>query len=154
MKGLHCLKYLLEENDFLCRIDLKDNLFLSATVHELKKVCEICLVGKSLRVSLPLFRIRACSQNVFKTFKGIHSSTETAEYSFSDGENIRGNFNQQRHTGFSSATSWFCRKSEKKKKTVLKSRALRTRNLETYFFVHQITCLHTRSCTSYFVYLK
>ena len=24
MKGLHCLKYLLEKNDFLCKIDLKD----------------------------------------------------------------------------------------------------------------------------------
>ena len=28
--------------------------FLSATVHELKKVCQTCLVGKPLRVSLPL----------------------------------------------------------------------------------------------------
>ena len=153
MEGLHCLKYLLEENDFLCKIDLKDNLFLSASVHELKKVCEICLVGKSLRVSLPLFRIRACSQNVFKTFKGIHSSTKMAEHSLSDGENIRGNVNEQRHTDFSSVTSGFCHKSEKKK-TVLKSRALRIRNLDTYFFVHQITCLRTRSYTSYFVYLK
>ena len=24
MEGFHCLKYLLEENDFLCKIDLKD----------------------------------------------------------------------------------------------------------------------------------
>ena len=24
MEGLHCLKYLLEENDFFCKIDLKD----------------------------------------------------------------------------------------------------------------------------------
>ena len=27
MKRLHCLKYLLEENDFLCKIDLKDAYF-------------------------------------------------------------------------------------------------------------------------------
>ena len=27
MEGLHCLKYLLEENDFLCKIDLKDVYF-------------------------------------------------------------------------------------------------------------------------------
>ena len=27
MEGLHCLKYLLEENDFLCKIDLKDAYF-------------------------------------------------------------------------------------------------------------------------------
>ena len=27
MEGLHCLKYLLEENDFFCKIDLKDVYF-------------------------------------------------------------------------------------------------------------------------------
>ena len=27
IEGLHCLKYLLEENDFLCKIDLKDAYF-------------------------------------------------------------------------------------------------------------------------------
>ena len=75
-------------------------LFLSATVHELKKVCEICLVGKSLGVSLPLFWISACSQNIFKTIKGTNSPTEAAENSSSDiprryssdGKSIRRNF--------------------------------------------------------------
>ena len=52
---LHCLNYPLEEDNFLCKIDLKYILFLSVTVHELKKVCEISLFRKSLRVSLPLF---------------------------------------------------------------------------------------------------
>ena len=47
-------------------------LFLSATMHELKKVCEIFLIGKSLRVSLPLFWIRACPQDIFKTIKGTN----------------------------------------------------------------------------------
>ena len=59
-------------------------LFLSATVHELKKVCEICLVGKSLQVSLPLFCIRACSQDIFKTIKGTNCPTEAAAHSSSD----------------------------------------------------------------------
>ena len=27
MEGLHCLKYLPEENDFICKIDLKDAYF-------------------------------------------------------------------------------------------------------------------------------
>ena len=41
-------------------------------MHELKKVCEICLIGKSLRVSLPLFWIRTCPQDIFKTIKGTN----------------------------------------------------------------------------------
>ena len=90
-------------------------------MHELKKVCEICLVGKSLRVSLPLFWIRACSQDIFKTIKGTNSPTEAAEHSSSDipgryssdWKNTRGNFNEQRHIDFSSSTSGFYHKSEK-----------------------------------------
>ena len=70
------------------RFSLQDRsercLFLSATVHELKKMCEIWLVGKSLRVSLPLFWIRTCSENISKTIKGTNSSTETAEHLSSD----------------------------------------------------------------------
>ena len=27
MEGLHCLKFLLEQNDFMCKIDLKDGYF-------------------------------------------------------------------------------------------------------------------------------
>ena len=68
------------------------------------QVCEICLVGKSLRASLPLFWISACSQDIFKTIKGTNSSTEAAEHSSSDispqysadGKNIRGIFNESR----------------------------------------------------------
>ena len=96
-------------------------LFLSATVHELKKVCEICLVRKSLRVSLPLFWISACSQNIFKTIKGTNSPTEAAENSSSDipqryssdVKNIRRNFIEQRYINFFASTSGFCHKSEK-----------------------------------------
>ena len=66
------------------RFSLQDRsgrcLFPSATVHELKKVCEICLVGKSLRICLPVFWVRTCSQDIFKTIKGTNSSTETAEH--------------------------------------------------------------------------
>ena len=121
MEGLHCLKYLLEKKDFLCKIDLKDSYFSVPLCNELKKVCEICSVGKSLRVSLPLLWIRACSQDIFKTIKGTNSSTEAAEYSSSDtsrryssdGQKIRGKFNESRHIGLSASTSGFCHKSEK-----------------------------------------
>ena len=107
------------------RFSLQDRsekcLFLSATVCELKKVCNICLVGKALRLSLSLFWIRAGSQDIFKTIKGINSSIEVAEHSSShisrryssDGKNIRGKFNEPRHIDFSASTSGFCHKPEK-----------------------------------------
>ena len=51
------------------RFSLQDrserSLFLSATVHELKKVCEICVVEKSLRVSLPLFFLLGPAPRIF-----------------------------------------------------------------------------------------
>ena len=50
-------------------------LFLSTTVHELKKLCEICLVRKSLRVSLPLFCIKGLLPGYFQ---------KTAEHLSSD----------------------------------------------------------------------
>ena len=37
-------------------------------MHELTKVCEIC--KEIFTSSLPLFWIRACSQDIFKTIKG------------------------------------------------------------------------------------
>ena len=79
------------------------------------------MVGKSLRASLPLFWISACSQDIFKTIKGTNSSTEAAKHSSSDispqysadGKNIRGIFNESRHVDFSPSPSGICHKSEK-----------------------------------------
>ena len=42
------------------------------------------LVGKSLRVSLPFFWFRACSQGISKTMESINSSVEAVEHSSSD----------------------------------------------------------------------
>ena len=84
MEDLGCLKYILEENYFLCKIDLKHSYFSLLLYMELNKVCKICLVEKSLRVSLPLFWIRSCSQDIFKTIKNINSSIEVVERSSSD----------------------------------------------------------------------
>ena len=89
-------------------------------MHELKKVCEIYLVGKFLRVSLPLSWIRTCSQDIFKTIKDTNSSTDAAEHSSSDisrryssDGKSKGSFNELRHIDFSASTSGFCHKSEK-----------------------------------------
>ena len=100
-------------------------------------VCEICLVGKSLRASLPLFWISACSQDIFKTIKGTNSFTEAAEHSSSDispqysadGKNIRVIFNDSRHIDFSPSPSGICHKSEKiSSKTITTNRVFRPKN--------------------------
>ena len=78
------MKYLFEEDGFLCKIDLKDAYFSLLLCISLKKVCKIRMVGKSLRVSLPLFWIRTCAQNFFKKYLGIHGSNEVVEHLPSD----------------------------------------------------------------------
>ena len=73
-------------------------------MHELKKICEIYLVGNSSRVSLPLFLIMACSQGVFKTSKCTNTFNEAIEKSSinisrrysSDEKDVRESFNEQR----------------------------------------------------------
>lgn len=93
------MKYLLEEDGFLCKIDLKDAYFSLLLCISLKKVCKIRMVAKSLRVSLSLFWIRTCTQDFFKNYLGIHGPNEVVEYLpsdicrqyFSDGKD-RGNF--------------------------------------------------------------
>ena len=60
MEGLHCLKFLLEENDFLCKIDLKDAYFVIPLI----KMCKIQVVRQSLRVSLLCFGLGP-APNVF-----------------------------------------------------------------------------------------
>ena len=100
----------------------KKYLFLRTTVHEFKKICEIRLVGKSLWVSLPLFWSRACSQDVSKTVESTNSSVEVVKHSssdisrqyFCDEKDVRGNFNEHRHTErFFASRSVFSYKSEK-----------------------------------------
>ena len=68
------------------------------------------MLGREIFTSFSAFvLIRVCSQDIFKTIKGTKSSIEGIKYSlsdiperyFSDGKNVRGNFNEQRHDGFS-----------------------------------------------------
>ena len=74
-------------------------------MHELTKVCEIC--QEIFTSSLPLFWIRACSQDIFKTIKGTNSCTEVAKLSSSDtswryssDRKNRRNFNEPRYLIF------------------------------------------------------
>ena len=117
MEGLHCLKYLLEIKDFLCKVDLKNACFSVPLCMSSREFVIFSWSGK-LYDLLSLFWIRAGSQDIFKTIKGINSSIEVAEHSSShifrryssDGKNIRGKFNEPRHIDFSASTSGFCHK--------------------------------------------
>ena len=137
MEGLHCLKYLLKENDFLCKIDLKDAYFSVLLYMSSRKFVRFAWSIKSLRVSLCLFWIKDCSQKIFKTIKGTKSSIEAAEHSpgdisrrySSDGKSIGGNFKEQRKIDFSASTSGFCNKSEKvSSETITTNRVFRPEN--------------------------
>ena len=71
MEGLYYLKYPLEENSFLCIIDLKDVYFS----------VPLCLSPRKL---LPLFFIMACSLKIFEIIKGTNSPIEALEHLPSD----------------------------------------------------------------------
>ena len=59
MESSTCLKYMQEENDFLCKIKLRDAHFLVR--------CQICMVGISFRISLPLLWPRTWTKDFHKT---------------------------------------------------------------------------------------
>ena len=82
MEGLHCLKYLLEIKDFLCKVDLKNACFSVPLCMSSREFVIFAWSGK-LYDLLSLFWIRAGSQDIFKTIKGINSSIEVAEHSSS-----------------------------------------------------------------------
>ena len=78
MEGLHCLKYLLEENDFLYKIDLKDAYYSVSLCMSSRKFVRFAWLG-NLYEFLCLYS--ACSKDIFKIIKGTNSSTGAAEHS-------------------------------------------------------------------------
>ena len=72
------------------------------------------MVGKSSRLSLPLFWIRVCSRDIFKTIKDTNSSSSSdISWRYSSDWNNRRNFNKHKKIDFSASASGFCYKSEK-----------------------------------------
>ena len=66
---LHCLKFLLEQNDFLCKIDLKDVCFANPLI----KIWGIQVFGQPLRVSLHLFWFMPSSKFFYQITKNVNS---------------------------------------------------------------------------------
>ena len=121
MKDLYCLKYLLEENNFLCKIDLKDVYFsvlLCMTSTKFGRFPWLenlnafpCLrfgLGSVSKILSKLLMIPIALLKWLNIRLAIY-----LDVIFSDGKNVRGNFNKQIHFDFSASASEFCHKSEK-----------------------------------------
>ena len=80
MEGLHCLKFLLEHDDLLCKIDLKDTYFSVSNQQKLSKVFQISMIKQPIQISLPKFWTRTSSRNFYK-IKSSNRSLETGQYS-------------------------------------------------------------------------
>ena len=64
MKVLQCLKFLLQQNDFLCKIYLKDPYFVISLSKQSSKT-EIQVVRQPLRVSVTLLWFLGPASKVF-----------------------------------------------------------------------------------------
>ena len=121
MEGLHCLKYLLEENNFLCKIDLKDVYFSVPLCMSSGKFLRFAWLGNLNEFPCLRFGLGPVSKILSKLLtipiallRWLNIRlTIYLDVIFSDGKNVRGNFNELRHFDFSASASEFCHKSEK-----------------------------------------
>ena len=66
MEGLHCLEFLLEQNDFLCKIDLKDAYFAICLSKQSSKYVRLKWSGnvyEFLYLCFGLGKLQKCLQN-------------------------------------------------------------------------------------------
>ena len=70
MEGLHCLKFLLEQNDFLCKTDIED----AYVAIPLSKRSLRVIMRQPLRVSLPLFWFLVSSKSFYQITKNPNCS--------------------------------------------------------------------------------
>ena len=66
MEGLHCLRFLLEQDDLPCKIDLKVT-YLSVPLNKnFQKFVKFQWYPNATRISLPMFWTQASSTNLYK----------------------------------------------------------------------------------------
>ena len=80
MEGLHCLKCMLEENDFLCKIELKDIYFSVPPSKNSQKNTQVCLVRESIPVSLHLFWSRSCTTDFYQMIENSNNFIEKNDH--------------------------------------------------------------------------
>ena len=97
-------------------------LFFSSTSKNLPEICKVSMVGKSLQMSLPVFRPGACSKNFHKTnknsqnpiYEAFECSVDNLSWRhLSDGKLIRGNIDVKGHIDFHITESGVCSKLSK-----------------------------------------
>ena len=71
------LKDLLQENDYMCKIDLKDAYFCIPLRSKIKKVSQISLGREPVRVPLPMFWVGTSTAYFRKNIEGTNSYSET-----------------------------------------------------------------------------
>ena len=139
MEGLRCLKFPLEQDDLLCKIDLKEAYFSvplnknsqkfvwfqwSCNLDEFLCLCFgllISMVMQPWRISLTMFWTRASSKNFYKINKSPNCLLETGQHSnhylsrryVATGEDVTRNSHCKRHNDFSIATFGFCDQPQK-----------------------------------------
>ena len=85
------------------------------------KICKIQMVRQPLRFSMPLFWFRASSKSFYKITKNPNCSFETNKHSnnflsgrcIADGEDLTGNYNDERYIDFFVAKFGVFHKSDK-----------------------------------------
>ena len=122
IEGLRCQKFLLEQNDFLCKIDLKDAYFETALCKQSSKNVRFkWSSNQPLLVFVPLFWFRASSKSFYQITKNSNCSFETNKHSnnclsgryVADGEDLAGNYDSKGYFDFSIEKFGVCHKPEK-----------------------------------------
>ena len=120
MKGLHLLKDVLRENDFMFKVDLKDAYFcVPFFARELSKISSISMERKHLRVLVSVFRSGSSTLDFYEIIKDFHCSFEVDSNQnnnlsgrhVADESDCKRSRNSQGYIDFSIAESRLCNKS-------------------------------------------
>ena len=126
MEGLHCLKFPFDQDDFQCKIDLKEAYFSVPLDKNSQKFVRF-KVRLHIRVFLPLFWARASSMNFYKIINSRNCPLETCQHSnhylsrryVANGEDVTKNSHGNTHADFSIATFGFCGQPQKNQSCTL-----------------------------------
>ena len=121
MEGLHCLRFLLEQDDLPCKIDLKVT-YLSVPLNKnFQKFVKFQWYPNAIRISLPMFWTRDSSTNPYKIIESSNRPLETGQHSnhylrrryVASGEDVTRNSHGKKHIDFSIAIFGFCEQPQK-----------------------------------------
>ena len=121
MEGLQKLKYMLQKEDYMCRLGLKDAYFSVLLEKKFKAFFSFLLVRKLVRVPLPLLWFGTSTTNIHKIAKSTndnltqdkHQNNNLLRRHATDWSLFRSDSHEPRHSNFPSATSRVCHKLEK-----------------------------------------